>query len=144
MTSSTGWSGLILRGSPPMRFIASRIAARSTTQGTPVKSWRSTRLGVKAISWLGSAVAFHFARASMSPRVDGDAVLGAEEVLEEDLQREGQLRRLGVLLVDRVEPVDRVRIRADLQRRLAAEGVLGHWGGEYRRHPFRAAMETDV
>ena len=66
MTSSTGWSGLIRVGSPPMRFIASRIAARSTTQGTPVKSWRSTRLGVKAISWVGSAVAFHFAIASMS------------------------------------------------------------------------------
>jgi hypothetical protein len=30
--------GLIVLGSPPRRFIASRIAARSTTQGTPVKS----------------------------------------------------------------------------------------------------------
>ena len=37
-------------GSPPMRFMASRMAARSTTAGTPVKSCSSTRLGVKAIS----------------------------------------------------------------------------------------------
>jgi len=66
MTSSTGWSGLILSALPPMRFIASRIAARSTTAGTPVKSCSSTRLGVKAISRSGSAVGFHFDSASMS------------------------------------------------------------------------------
>ena len=29
---------------------ASRMAARSTTQGTPVKSWSSTRAGMKLIS----------------------------------------------------------------------------------------------
>ena len=29
--------------SPPMRATADRIAARSTTQGTPVKSWKTTR-----------------------------------------------------------------------------------------------------
>ena len=34
----TGCSGLTLRGSPPRRRIPSRIAARSTTAGTPVKS----------------------------------------------------------------------------------------------------------
>ena len=53
MTSSTGCSGLIFFGSPPSFFIASRIAARSTTAGTPVKSCRSTRAGVKAISRVG-------------------------------------------------------------------------------------------
>ena len=113
---------------------SSRRASRRGRRraGTPVKSWRSTRLGVNAISWLGSAFASHFATASMSSAVDGDAVLGAEEVLEEDLQRERELRRARVLLVDRVEAVDRVGVGADLQRRLAAEGVLGHWAGEYR------------
>ena len=40
-----GRSGLILFGSPPRSCIALRIAARSTTAGTPVKSWRSTRPG---------------------------------------------------------------------------------------------------
>ena len=51
MTSSTGCSGLTLRGSPPSRTIPSRMAARSTTAGTPVKSWSSTRAGVNAISF---------------------------------------------------------------------------------------------
>ena len=38
MTSSAGASGFTCSASPPSRTIASRIAARSTTQGTPVKS----------------------------------------------------------------------------------------------------------
>ena len=38
ITSSAGSSGLIFLGSPPRLRIASRIAARSTTAGTPVKS----------------------------------------------------------------------------------------------------------
>ena len=69
MTSSAGCSGLILFGSPPIFAIASRIAARSTTAGTPVKSCMSTRAGVKAISLLGSAFASQVARASTSSRV---------------------------------------------------------------------------
>ncbi len=40
-----GFSGLIFSGSPPSATIASRIAARSTTAGTPVKSCISTRAG---------------------------------------------------------------------------------------------------
>ncbi len=50
MTSSTGTSGSMEAGSPPMVTMASRMAARSTTAGTPVKSCMSTRSGVKAIS----------------------------------------------------------------------------------------------
>ena len=46
MTSSAGCSGLIFSGSPPSCFIASRIAARSTIAGTPVKSCISTRAGM--------------------------------------------------------------------------------------------------
>ena len=45
MTRSTGTSGLILEGSPPRCRMASRMAARSTTAGTPVKSCISTRAG---------------------------------------------------------------------------------------------------
>ena len=50
----------------PKAPIASRMAARSTTHGTPVKSCRSTRLGVNAISREGSALASHLASAAMS------------------------------------------------------------------------------
>ena len=66
MTSSAGNSGLILDGSPPMAAIASRIAARSTTQGTPVKSCSTTRAGWKAISLSGSFLASQAASASTS------------------------------------------------------------------------------
>ena len=50
MTRSTGTSGLIFFASPPRCSIASRIAARSTTAGTPVKSCISTRAGRNATS----------------------------------------------------------------------------------------------
>jgi hypothetical protein len=66
ITSSAGTSGLIFAASPPRSAIASRMAARSTTAGTPVKSCITTRAGVKAISLLGPAFASQVASASMS------------------------------------------------------------------------------
>ena len=56
-------------GSPPRSRIASRIAARSTTAGTPVKSCSRTRAGVNEISRLGSAFATQVATASTSSAV---------------------------------------------------------------------------
>ena len=53
---------------PPCFFMASRMAARSTTAGTPVKSCRSTRLGVKAISRIGSAFGSHSRAPRCRPR----------------------------------------------------------------------------
>src|SRR5579863_624316 len=50
MTRSTGICGLTREGSPPRAATASRIAARSTTHGTPVKSCRRILAGEKAIS----------------------------------------------------------------------------------------------
>ena len=79
-------------GRRPASPIASRIAARSTIAGTPVKSCSSTRAGVKAISVLGSAFASQPASASMSAGVDRAVVLVAQQVLEQDLQRERQPR----------------------------------------------------
>jgi hypothetical protein len=49
--------------------MASRIAARSTTAGTPVKSCISTRAGWNGISSEGSAFASHLAIASTSSEV---------------------------------------------------------------------------
>ncbi len=69
MMRSTGTSGSIRSGRPPSPSIASRIAARSTSAGTPVKSCISTRAGWNGISWLGSALASHFAIASTCSRV---------------------------------------------------------------------------
>ena len=61
MISSTGTSGLTLAASSPS---ASRMAARSTIAGTPVKSCISTRAGRYEISVAGSAVATQRAIAS--------------------------------------------------------------------------------
>ncbi len=69
ITRSTSTSGLIFSGSPPISAIASRIAARSTTAGTPVKSCISTRAGWKGISIEGSAAASQEAIASTSAAV---------------------------------------------------------------------------
>ncbi len=100
MTRSTGWSGLMRCGSPPSCASASRIAARSTTAGTPVKSCSSTRAVRKAISF--SAFALHvpvrhrFDVGALHER----AVFVPEQILEEDLEAEGEpvavaLRRPG-------------------------------------------------
>ncbi len=45
--------------------MASRMVARSTTAGTPVRSCRSTRAGLNWISVAGSAAASHSASAEM-------------------------------------------------------------------------------
>ena len=65
MTRSAGISGLARSGSLPMAASASRMAARSTTQGTPVKSCNSTRAGMKLISF-GSVPADAAPRATYS------------------------------------------------------------------------------
>src|SRR6476661_5754708 len=56
MTISAGASGLTRFGSPPSSLTASRMVARSTTHGTPVKSCMITRAGVNWISVSGSAL----------------------------------------------------------------------------------------
>jgi hypothetical protein len=57
ITRSTGIDGSIESGSTPARWAALRIAARSTTAGTPVKSCINTRAGMKAMSPAGSGQA---------------------------------------------------------------------------------------
>ncbi len=65
MTISAGASGLIRAGSPPRVATASRIVARSTMQGTPVKSCMMTRAGVNWISVSGWAFSSQEPRARM-------------------------------------------------------------------------------
>ena len=66
MTSSTGCSGLTRDGSPPSLTTPSRIAARSTTAGTPVKSCSSTRAGMNAISRSAPLLTSHAASVATS------------------------------------------------------------------------------
>src|ERR1041385_6660538 len=55
-------------GSPPSRWTALRIAARSTTSGTPVKSCRTMRATTKGISSFAGDFAFQLASVSTSLR----------------------------------------------------------------------------
>src|ERR1051325_9871667 len=58
----------MILGSRPRRFTALRIAARSTTSGTPVKSCKTIRATTNGISSFAGCFAFHFASVSTSFR----------------------------------------------------------------------------
>ena len=66
MTRSTGTSGSTMRGSLPARCAALRIAARSTSSGTPVKSCSRTRATMNGISSVRSPPHDQFARVRTS------------------------------------------------------------------------------
>ena len=121
MTSSTGWSGLIFCGSPPIRFMASRIAARSTTAGTPVKSWSRTRLGRNAISRVGIGLGVPPGEPADVVGRHRDAVLVAEQVLQQDLEREGQPSHVEPVGTQGIELVVLVRLPVNGQRRKCIE-----------------------
>ena len=104
--------------------MASRMAARSTIAGTPVKSCSSTRAGMNEISLRRLCL-----RVPLRDRLDvfgrdGVAVLEAQEVLEQDPQRVGQPRDV-VAGLERVEPSDVVPRAADLECGACTKGV-GH------------------
>ena len=65
--------------------MASRIAARSTTAGTPVKSCSSTRAGMKAISFSG-APGRQFRQRANILCVDEAAVFAAQQIFEKNAQ----------------------------------------------------------
>ncbi len=69
ITRSTGISGFTLSGAPPSLMMLSRIAARSTTAGTPVKSCSRMRLGRNGTSLVLLPVFTHSAIAFASATV---------------------------------------------------------------------------
>ena len=93
--------------------------------GTPVKSCMTTRAGVKAISLLGCAFASQVASASMSFLRDGAVAFGAEQVLEQDLEAEGQAGDV-VGGLQGVESEDVEFAVADAQLGAGVEAVVGH------------------
>lgn len=66
MTKSTGQAGLISSGFPPNFTIASLIAAKSTTAGTPVRSYKITLAGLNGISTPFGALTYQSRIFSMS------------------------------------------------------------------------------
>ena len=91
----------------------SRIVARSTTAGTPVKSCSSTRAGVKAISFSAAGAWIPARQRRDVVGLDEAAVLVAQQVLEQDLQRVRQARHLR-----KAGPLE--RRQADVLHRVAA------------------------
>ena len=73
----------------------------------------------------GSALWSQVASASMSSLADGDAVLVAQQVLEQDLQRERQPRDVERLLQG-IQPVDLIGTPADLEVGTGAKGIFRH------------------
>ena len=79
----------------------------------------STRAGVNWISTLGSALGIPAAQGADVVGGDVRAVLGTQEVLQQDLQAERQ----AVVPVHRADPVDLVARVTDAQLALRTEGV---------------------
>ena len=122
MTRSAGTSGLTSAGSPPRSAIASRMTARSTTAGTPVKSWSRTRAGMNGISASAAAPGRQARSVSTSSARTTAAAGVAEQVLEQDLDRHRQRREIDPV-ADGVEPVVAVVDLADAQARARVEWI---------------------
>ena len=102
-----------------------------------MKSCISTRLGVNAISIdAGPRRDPSAASASMSSRRHRLAVLGAQQVLQQHLQRERQPRHVEALL-QRIQPEDLVCAPAGLEGVARAEGV--GMPGLHRREHYPSA-----
>ena len=95
--------------------MASRMAARSTTQGTPVKSCSRTRLGVKAISFSGLEFLFQAARDADVFFFDVAAVFGAQKIFQQDAEGVRQMLGGDALFVEGVEAIDFVFFVADFE-----------------------------
>ena len=119
--------------------MASRMAARSTTAGTPVKSCISTRAGRNAISRSEVLVLSHCATAWMSSLVTRAAVLVAQQVLQQHLHRERQPGdALQPVLLGGGEAVIGVGLAADLEGLAAAEAVERGHDGRFPSRPDEA------
>ena len=86
--------------------MASRMAARSTTAGTPVKSCNSTRLGMNAISCDGDALAGPGGQRANVVGLHRLAVFAAEQVLQQNAERVRQVAGGAALLFQSVKTVD--------------------------------------
>ena len=95
--------------------MASRMAARSTTAGTPVKSCMRMRAGVKDTSRAWAHARVPGGQGLHVVGGDRHAVLVAQQVLQQHLERVGQRRHAAAVLVERVDPVP---VGPDLQRAL--------------------------
>ena len=125
MTSSAGTSGLILRRVAAQRLHRVAHGREVDDRGTPVKSCSSTRAGMKAISRRRLGLRVPGASARMSAALTDLPVLVAQQVLEQDAQREGQPPRLQAGRFQGRETVNLELPFTDVQGAAAAETVHG-------------------
>ena len=104
------------------------MAARSTTQGTPVKSCSRTRLGVKAISLSGFDLLFQPARARTSSLVTLRPSSVRSRFSSRMRRENGQMFGGDALFIESVEAVDFVFFAADFESGAGIETVHRHDG----------------
>ena len=100
------------------------MAARSTTQGTPVKSCSRTRAGMKEISFASGVAAHHVLDIGCLHLA---AVLLAKQILQQNAVRNGQARDVRqALFFERCKTEISVFSTAHLQSGFGTEAVLAH------------------
>ena len=128
ITRSTGTSGLIFFGSPPSRFIAPRMVARSSTHGTPVKSWSTTRASFKRD--FDRRLPHGLPRRQPPHVVLGDlvAVAVAQDAFQQHADRIGQRRDVGQSGVFQLrKAIDSHPAGAGLERVTGMERIVHRW-----------------
>ena len=117
ITSSAGSRGLIFFASPPIRAMASRIAARSATAGTPVKSCSKTRAGMNAISARVCRRRLPFRQCLNVGGPHEAAVFLAQQIFEQHANGKRQLHHMSdAAPLERVQPENFVLSAAHFQR----------------------------
>ena len=125
MTRSAGISGLASLGSPPILASASRIAARSATQGTPVKSCMQHASGTE-LNFARLPVRFPACDVLDIGSLDRAIVFKPQQIFEQNSNRaRDSVRVRDPGLVEGFEAIERVTIVSNLQRGSSAETVLG-------------------
>src|SRR5713226_7273479 len=108
-----------------MRLTASRMVAKSTIAGTPVKSCRRTRAGLP----LGQRADIFL--------MDKPAVLLPQQVLQKDFQGKRQPRYISdALFFERFQAVNFKTLRADFERVACVEGISSRL--RHAQYPFSA------
>ncbi len=126
ITRSHGTSGLIFFGSPSIRTMALRSAARSTIAGTPVKSCRTTRPSLKGTSTCLGESRVPVRQIDHVRLVDDEVVDVPQARFQQHADRIGERLDVADAVFGQLwQAVNRVVSAAGLERRLCTKRILG-------------------
>src|SRR5450755_374658 len=131
MTNSAGCNGLMSFGSPPRRFMASRMAARSTTAGTP-EILQQHAAGRECNFFFRLRIPVPCRECANLFLRHIAPVFGAQQILQQNAQRKRQVLGGDALLVESVNPVELVFLVADFESSARAKSIRGHDGQSFR------------